>query len=421
MSDLELTEHESDRLRELLHRRAGHIQVTTPQFDVMSPTHETPRRGNGRWLAAAAVVLLLAAVGGAWWLSSEGTDRIDSVPAEPTVTVAPQVLEQSGIWRLPEGLDGYQVVGAQDGGSYDSSSAEQPGVVAVDDPHEPTRWLLVQAYDEVGELEQLPEGTRQVALSDEVTMTLVPTSGSTWFRLTPSGDAVGVPRISGSALGIDDGELTRLLSARFSTVAALAAASDSSETMEAMVDDAGLGDDRLVWQGRGDGSPSSRNQQVQVSLAGDDGSEVTIIMNQADGPAWSVAVQLRMNAELLSLRSAGTAQGPISVRPRPELGGHVLESVAAVPGQPSSSTLAVLSDDGAWISAFPTFTSATGLEPATSRTLTEDEQLRIINSLRAMSEDEFLTRLSELGADFIGADPMMTTTTMQGGPNSPGG
>jgi hypothetical protein len=99
----------------------------------------------------------------------------------------------------------------------------------------------------------------------------------------------------------------------------------------------------------------------------------------------------------------------------------VLESVAAVPGQPSSSTLAVLSDDGAWISAFPTFTSATGLEPATSRTLTEDEQLRIINSLRAMSEDEFLTRLSELGADFIGADPMMTTTTMQGGPNSPGG
>ena len=101
MSDLELTDHESDRLRELLHRRADRIQVTTPQFDVVSPTHDALRRGNGRWFAAAAAaVVVLAAVGGAWWLSSDGTDRIDSVPAEPTVTVAPQVLEEAGIWRL---------------------------------------------------------------------------------------------------------------------------------------------------------------------------------------------------------------------------------------------------------------------------------------------------------------------------------
>jgi hypothetical protein len=417
MSDTELTDTEADRLRDVFHRAAGALEVTTPDLDSVDLRAATPvRRGRGRWLFAAAAVLVVVALGAGWWLTATGEDRVDTGPAEPPVTVAPQVLEQTGIWRLPEDLDGYRVGGAQDGGSFDSSSVDTPGVLAVDDTEDPTRWLMVQAYDELGELDAAPAGTRQVELSDEVTVTLVPTSGSTWFRVAPTGDTAGSPPISGSALGIDEAELTRLLAGNLGTVGELEATADSTDTLEALLDDAGFGDDRIVWQGAGDGGPGSRNQQVQVSLAGDDGSEVTIIMNRGDSTAWSAAVRLRLNAELISISSAGTAQGTISVRPRPELGPNVLENVAEVPGQPPATYLAVLSDDGAWLTALPTFSSATGLEPATSTTLPEEDQLRIINSLRAMSEDEFRARLAELGAEFIGADSVGTTTTVIGTP-----
>ncbi|MFN7150627.1 MAG: hypothetical protein ACK4V6_14275 [Microthrixaceae bacterium] len=419
MSDLELTEHESDRLRELLHRRADRIQVTTPQFDVVSPSDETPRRTNGRWFAAAAVVLVLAAVGGAWWLSSDdGADRIDSVPAEPTVTVAPQVLEQDGIWRLPEGLDGYQVVGAQDGGSFDSSMDGTPGMLAVDDLADPQRWLMAQGYDELGEL---PESTREVQLSDQVTASLIPIDGSTWFRLAPTTAPTTGAVVSGSALGFDEAELIGLLTEHLGTFATLTDANSSSAPFAPLLADAGLGPESgrgeaLEWEGNGDGGPGSSNQQLQVTLASDDGTEVLVVMNQDKSPPWAVAVRLRLTAELLSFQSLGTPQGSLSVRPRLDLGRNVLENIATTPTGTASSIVAI-TDDSTWISATPSYMAAADEPPAP---LSEDEQLRIINSLRAMSEDEFLNELSELGAEFIGAEPM-TTTTMQGGPTSPGG
>ncbi len=403
MSDTELTETEAARLREVFHRAAGALEVTTPDLDTFDLQAATPRRrGRGRGLFAAAAVLVVVALGAGWWLTATGEDRVDTGPAEPPVTVAPEVVEQDGIWRLPEGLDGYTVVGAQDGGSFDTSSVDTPGVLAVDDPEEPARWLLVQAYDELGELDQLPSGTRQVALSDEVTATLVPTSGSIWFRLMPTGDGPAEPVISGSALGIDEGALTELLADRFGTVGGLAAAADSTDTLEALLDDAGFGENhRLVWQGAGDGGPGSRNAQVQVSLAGEDGTEVTVITNQSDSPAWAAAVRLRLTAELIStISSGGTQQGTIAVQPRPDLGPNVLESTTEVPGQPPAVYLTAISDDGTSISALPTFTSATGLEPASPASLPEEQQLRIINSLRAMSEEQFRARLAELGAEF---------------------
>jgi hypothetical protein len=394
MSDLELTEHESDRLRELLHRRADRIQVSTPQFDVVSPTHEAPRRGNGRWFAAAAVVLVLAAVGGAWWLSSDGTDRIDSLPAEPTVTVAPQVLEETGIWRLPEGLDGYQVVGAQDGGSSDSSSLDAHGVIAVDDADDPQRALLLQQYDELGEI---PADTRTATWSGEVEAAFVSTADSTWFRVAPAGAPSGELTVSGSAIGIDDTELTELLRTNLGTLDALRTVSDGTATMEAVLDGAGFGDDRIVWQGNGDGAPGSSNQQLQVSLMSDDGTEVVILLNGADAPAWDRAIQMRMTADLVSWRSRGTSAGELIVRPRVDLGRHALEVIDQLPGVEPTSYLVVHSDDGTSISAVTARAVGTATEEPIA-TLSEEQQLRIINSLRAMSEDEFLARLSELGA-----------------------
>lgn len=392
MSDTELTDTEAARLRELLHRAADSLDVTTPDHVELQPTRTRP--GPGRWLAAAAV-LVVAAVGAAWWLSGDGEDRIDTGPAEPPVTVAPRVLEESGIWRLPEDLDGYRLVGAQDGGSFDTSSADTPGVLAVDDPDDPRRWLLVQAYDEIGEA---PEGSRQVELSDEVTATLIPTEGSTWFQLSGLDGPDGTYRIvaGGSAFGIDEEELIGLLTEHLSSSDALTSASSPTAPMEAMLDDAGFGDDRLVWQGNGDGGPASVNHQLQVTLMGDDDTEVVIVLSRTNAPAWAHAIHLRMTAELISLRSLGTPAGTISVRPRPDLGRNVLEAGAS---------MAVISGDGAMIGIGPTYQTA---DPSNAAPLTEEQQLRIINSLRAMSEDEFRARLAELGVEFVG-------------PTSPGG
>jgi hypothetical protein len=413
MNDLELTEHESDRLRELLHRRADRIQVATPQFDVVTPTHDAPRRGNGRWFAAAAAaVVVLAAVGGAWWLSSDGTDRIDTVPAEPTVTVAPQVLEQTGIWRLPEGLDGYTVAGAQDGGSNDVSSATTPGVLAVDDPEDPQRWLMVQAYDELGEV---PETARQVQLSDQVNASLIPTDGSTWFQITPTGEPGSDRVVSGSALGFDEVELVELLTEHFGPVDALTRASSSTAPMEAMLADAGFdGANELVWQGDEDTGPGGGNQSIELTLLSDDGTEVVVMLNDSATPAWAQVIRLLMSAELFSMPMADQQPLAMSIRTRSDLGRGVLESSMGPAGQQPAASLTVLTDDGVMINVYPAGMVAT---PQPIGSLSEEQQLRIINSLRAMPEREFLTRLSELGAEFIGADSMGgTVTTMQGGP-----
>lgn len=414
MSELELTDHESDRLRELLHRRADRIQVTTPEFDVTGPTSEAPRPGNGRWLAAAAaVVLVLAAVGGAWWLSSDGTDRIDSVPAEPTVTVAPLVLEQTGIWRLPEGLDGYTFLGAQDGGSNDVSSATTPGVLAVDLPEDPRRWLMVQAYDEFGEV---PETARQVQLSNEVTASLIPTDGSAWFQITPTGEPGSDRVVTGSALGIDEEELVQLLTDHLGSIDALTRAGTSTTPMEAMLTDAGFdGSNTLVWQGGDDTGPGGGHRSVQLTLLRDDGTEIVVVLNDSDTPAWAQLVQLLMSAELFSLPSEYQEPIDMSIRVRPDLGRGVLESSTGVAGREPATSLGVLTDDGVMINVYPAGRVAA---PPQIASLSEAEQLRIINSLRSMPEREFLTRLSELGAEFMGpGDPMPTTTVI----GTPGG
>lgn len=411
MSDTELTEPEADRLRQLLHRAADSLDVTVPDHVELQPTRTRP--GPGRLLAAAAV-LLVAALGAAWWISGDGEDRIDTGPAEPPVTVAPRVLEESGIWRLPEGLDGYRVVGAQDGGSVATSSVDNPGVLAVDDPDEPTRWLLVQAYDELG---QLPPETRVVPLSDQVGVAVVPTPGSTWFRIAPTGDELGASGeqvVSGSALAIDEAELVDLLTEHLGSLDALASASSTTTSMEAMLDDAGFGDDRLVWQGDGDGAPGSGSQQLQITLQGGD-TEVVVSISGDEAPAWAQVARLRMADELMSLSTAefpSTVSRTIVVRD--DLGPKVLESIYTLEGMGAIRTLAVVTDDGVLLSAAPSFPDTA--QPATVPTLTTDEQLRIINSLRAMPEDEFRARLAELGAEFVEPDSMGSTTTMVGTP-----
>jgi hypothetical protein len=416
MSDTELTDTEAARLRQLLHRAADSLEVTTPdQLD--HPELQPGRRpsGPGRWLAAAAV-LVIAALGAAWWMSGDDADRIDTGPAEPTVTVAPQVLEQTGVWRLPEGLAGYRVVGAQDSGFATSSSVDNPGVMAVEETDDPRRWLLVEAYDELGDP---PPDARIVDLSDEVTASLIPTEGSTWFRITPAGEGSSELVVSGSALGIDEVALTELLAEHFGTVEALSAAAGSTASMEAMLDDAGFGDDRLVWQGGDDPGPGADGRSIELTLLDDEGAEVVVDLTSSDAPTWAQIARLRMAAEIMSIAGAQfPAAASSSISTRPDLGRNVFESSYAAESVEPFRTLAIVTDDGVLIGVSATMSTATGATPApvSAPALTEEQQLRIINSLRAMSEDEFRARLTEVGAEFVEPETaeMFVTTTPDG-------
>lgn len=417
MSDTELTDIEAARLRQLLHRAADGLPIQTPDVDSVDLQPAADRTGRGRWLFAAAAVLVvvIAAAGAVVLLPGEDTDRIDTGPAQPPVTVAPEVLEQTGVWRLPDDLDGYRVVGAQDAGLSSVSAADQPGVLAVDDPDEPQRWLMLQAYDELGEL---PPETRVLPLSDQVEVALMPATRSTWFRVSPAGVGTGSSGeavVSGSALGIDEAELLALLTERFSTVDALAAAGGSTTSMEALLDDAGFGEDRLVWQGgEDDPGPGGRDRSMELTLVDRTDAEVVVNMAAGTSPTWAQLVRLRMVTELASLPSpSGLSAVQRSIRTRPDLGRGVLESSFEIPGTDAVRSLVVLTDDGVFIGASPSVRTddLSALEP-----LSEEEQLRIINSLRAMSEDEFRARLAELGAEFVGAESVGVTTTVVSGP-----
>jgi hypothetical protein len=415
MSDTELTDTEAARLRQLLHRAADSLAVEAPDADDIDLTPSVDRRGRGRWLVAAAAILAVVVGGAVWLQAGDDAERIDTGPAEPPVTVAPQVLEQAGVWRLPEGLDGYRVVGAQDAGLTSVSSADRPGVLAVDDPDDPQRWLMLQAYDEFGEL---PPDTRVMPLSDQVEVALMPGPTSTWFRLTPAGVGTGSSGelvMTGSALGIDEAELLALLTEHVGTVDALSTAGGSTTSMEAALDEAGFGEERLVWMGgEADPGPGGRNRSVELTLVDATGREVLVNLAAGTRPAWAQVVRLRMVVELVSLpRSSGPSSVQQSIRTRADLGDGVLESTYEIPGTDALRTLAVLTDDGVFISASPTVRTddLSALQP-----LPEELQLRIINSLRAMSEDEFRARLAELGAEFIGADSVGVTTTVVGEP-----
>lgn len=419
MSDTELTDTEAARLRQLLHRAADSLEISTPDLDPVDLHPVSSRRGRGRWLvaAAAAVLVVIASAGALWLRSGDDAEHIDTGPAEPPVTVAPQVLEQTGVWRLPEGLDGYRVVGAQDAGLTSVSSADRPGVLAVDDPDDPRRWLMLQAYDELGEL---PPDTRVMPLSSQVEVALTPGPTSTWFRLTPTGVGTGSSGeqvVTGSSLGIDEAELLALLTEHVGTVDALSTAGGSTAAMEALLDDAGFDEERLVWLGgEDDPGPGGRDRSVEVTVADGAGREVLINMAAGTRPTWAQLVHLRIVVELVSLpRPSGPSSVQQSIRTRADLGDGVLESTYEMPGTDAVRTLAVLTDDGVFISASPTVRTddLSALEP-----LPEELQLRIINSLRAMSEDEFRARLAELGAEFVDADSEATTTTVV---SEPGG
>lgn len=409
MNDLELTERESDRLRELLHRRADHIQVTTPEFDVVTPTQEAHRRGNGRWFAAAAAaVVVLAAVGGAWWLSSDGTDRIDTVPAEPAVTVAPQVLEQSGIWRLPDPTSDLEVLGAQEGGSRPAA------LLAVDDPDDPSRWIMIGDYGVQGEA----SGARTVDAADGMVIVLSSNDRSETPRFGMR-DGDSSEYVSGLYQGVDDEEIVEMLRRTFPDRATLIEQEFRSVALAALAPPDGLvptWDPEVVIRTSDANSADSIELSLRADLDVGDDAEVVVSMTQLGLPPAVTALLLRLQSEQMQLRLPETgALVSQELVERPELGDRVYElryvadDEVAAPG----ARLVVLTDDGVMIGVTQAVEST---EVATARPASASSQLGIINRLRSTDRSDFVARLEAQGVEFFAAGSVRTdgdpTTTV---------
>ena len=145
------------------------------------------------------------------------------------------------------------------------------------------------------------------------------------------------------------------------------------------------------------------------------------MLSGTDGaPAWAQRLRFEQQADLSSIALDDVGPGVVyRATPRPELGRNVLEMSSSSDGMPTVTSLLVFTDDGVMISVARAATidqvRRTGRDP-----LPEAEQLRIVNSLRAMSESAFTEQLTALGVEFVtagGTTPggLEPTTTVPGG------
>lgn len=407
LAELDLTAAQADDLTALLRGAAARVEVPAPA----APVRYSSRRPPTRWLAAAALVVV-AAIGAGWWFTADDGERVQSGPADPStppVTVAPHVLEQTGVWRLPEGLDGYELVAAQSTGFSSGWEGSAPGRLAVDDPADPQRWMLVEAYNQFG----VPPATaRAVELSDEVNGFTVSwgTSGPIWFQLEPTSvDAV----VSGAVSGIGQAELERVLAEVFAAPGNLSRGEGFDASIDQLTERFALTDGtRFDWDGSSNtthGGAGAR-PSIELTLMGDPGvpnpgdgpggPEVAVQIAGTDGaPAWAQLLRFELSGDLslIAAQDQGLAGPPTySMRRRPDLGRNVIETLVARSGTRSPPLLSVFTDDGVLITANLALVAVDIVTEA----LSEAEQLRIINSLVAMSEDEFAERLSAAGVEF---------------------
>ncbi len=406
MSDTEPTDREADRLRELLHRAAEGLDVTTPTLDTALQQHRPRRRGSGRWLAAASV-LVVAAVGALlWWDSPE--ERVETVPASPEVTVAPQVLEQSEIWRLPEDLDGYRVVSAM------TSSSVRALLIAVDDVDEPTRWLSLADH---GVEIPLDGSTRVIELASGLELLLRPVEGEE--GVTRFGLRVGSSSayVTGTFHGVEE-EVVDLLAATFDDVEAFEDFERRTEALGRLRPPGGL---TPIWD-PGDASYDPRGVTV-LTLVDDDGPEVAVTLERTELPPAVAALRMRLvMRDLATIGGPGGSSVTQEFQPRPDLGAHVLQLRARIDGQPAGAAanqIVVITADGTVISVTRV---ARQDEILTTEPLDEEAQLRIVNSLRAMSAEEFRAAVEAAGAELVDPDaaagPNGVPTTAHSGPAS---
>ncbi len=279
LTELDLTAAQADDLAALLHGAAARVEVPAAAAPVPLPTRRPPTR----WLAAAALVVV-AAIGAGWWLTVDEGERVHSGPADPsptTVTVAPHVLEQTGVWRLPEGLDGTSVVGAQ------RSNAMGELLFAFDDPDDPTRWI---AFGRYGLRPSLPnEDVVLHPVVDGVQLVDWSADGAKWtgyeVRVENGMGTGDSPAMTVITQGLGRDEVVDLVHSTFPDRAALLepdrltaalAAIDLPDGLHPTWDEADL----VATFGE-QGPESSTFTELQVTLFDDAGREIVVTLSDA--------------------------------------------------------------------------------------------------------------------------------------------
>ncbi|UDY37113.1 hypothetical protein [Dermatobacter hominis] len=399
MTDVELTDREEQRLRELLRQAAAEVPAALPAERpfVAAVVSLDPHRRRRWWLPAigVAVVAALAFVG--LRLTSDDGEVVatpDSGPIE---------LRGDGIWRLPPDDGRFRVDDVSQVGG------ESGSWTAVDDPDDPTRWMTVLAPGLPILAPVFPVLDAQVLSDGAVARRYGPPPGAitetVWVVLT--GPDVATPgqvdspsyQVTVAYDGVDDVEADAVI-ARLASSLAASSEPNPMAVIARLEPPAGL---RMVEPSAGAATSSSIRGvglTVRMGDAADPTSPtvgVSIVSDRT--PPMVAALQRRSTADTQLFFDRSGVQ---RVVPRPELGGGAF----SIEG--SEMIGLYLFDYGVVISLIDRVEPANGPRPQLA---TMDELVDVARSLRAMSEDEFRRELERRGIDGIDDSNGPTTTT----------
>lgn len=407
-----------DGLRDLLHRAVDELTIE-PVVDLPTTEPLRPAAGHSRsdsrgpWLVAAAVVVI-AALGAGWWVSGPGGETIDVGPA----ALAPadrvdsdqlqRVVEESGIWRLPDRASGFTVTEVME------SSARMPLQIAVDDPDSPTELLAIipGSYSLAGQ----PDATAPAPFTEKTTSVFLGTDEpgvASWLEVTGEGRAGYLTFVY---IGLDD----RTIEAVARSLVEEIGGSSGSLTDSGRVG-AALGgfrppdglvatwDPSRVGIGSSAYDPTGPITSIGLRVTGSGNGERSAVSIRETSLPRAVAMAWgRIQATSPAIAPTTDVNGaPRQIEERPDLGQGVL--VATLDGV---DTATLFTDDGTEITAQSDPSSAQ--TTFDRRSLTVDQQLELIRSLRATSESEFSAALDAMGISVSSADEGATTTTTGG-------
>lgn len=414
MNDTELSEAEQDRMRTLLRRAADGLHVTTPPV----PTYRSrPSRRRTGWLAAASL-LVIAALGATWWATrpERQYQYLDAGPLE--IRIDPTVVEQTGMWRLPtedSGVDALEVYESQTNLGFQ---------LAVDDVESPERWLAIVPSG--FPVTEHPDAEPPVTIGDATSAILLHSDDPddpTWLELTEPGSS---GELTMAYQGLGDEQVLAAATELVGRIGSLTDVDAVNRALASFVPPDGLVPTWDPERGAVELDPSSAPTSLvglmtRSAVAGD--TDVSINLRATGLPPAVAQVELLLQAEAAQLLAqTGGPPSPGVLVDRPDLGEGVW--ALSYPESPHD-TLMVITEDGVSISAVATVAAVeAGPEDGTDSLevapLTVEQQIHFINSLRAMTEEEFLLELDRRGVDHYGiGDEIPLTSRLHGGTGEP--
>ncbi len=410
MNDVELTDREAERLRDLLQRSAAEVPAELPAWSPsLSPTRRSRddaivplerRRRRRWWIPAIGVAAVAALVVAGVRVASDDDSEVVATPDEGAIE-----LPGDGIWRLPPDDGRFTVV------DLTRTGAEQWSWIAVDDPADPRRWMTVLApglpmlapvFPVLAE-EQMPDGSvaRRYGPPEGSA------SGTTWVVLT--GPAVSAPgrvdtpryQVTVAYGGLSDPDAMVVVR----RLAADIAASPDPSPMAPIL---ALAPPPGLTTVPPPGGPSSASSSAGIGYSvriGDHDDPTSPVVNvaavQYEGPPIVTALNWKVSAETqLFFDRSGISR----VTDRPELGPGAFSV-----GGSDVAGIYLVDDDGVALAVVSQDVMGNSPRP---RAATMDELVELARSLRAMSEDEFRRELERRGVEGVDGDVGPTTTTI---------